>query len=337
MTGFMARHRLWFILGSCILLSLGFLSFHFRNTEPNTPLESAVITALTPIQRAAKSSWSLISNLTVKYGQLLHAAEERKGLLEELDSLQWQINQYREVVFQNERLRELLDYTSRFSYSFVVAEVICWDASNWASSLFINRGSRDGIEKDMAVITYLGVVGQVISATPWVSEVQIILSPESGISSFVQRTRSRGIVTGGLGRNRCLMKYIETTETPRAEDTVITSGYDYIFPKGLVIGKITKTERQAHELLQSVIIDTAVDFSNLEEVLVLLNQKLIPGFSVPELVGPELPLPTPQPESSSSERESLFEQQLQLDDAAVVRGNGYGLEIAIEDFESEAE
>ncbi|MBN2056305.1 rod shape-determining protein MreC, partial [bacterium] len=152
----------------------------------------------------------------------------------------------------------------------------------------------------MAVVTHSGVVGQVTRVTSRFSEIQVVLSPESGISAFVQRTRSHGIISGGIGRNRCLLKYIESTEQPRAGDFVVTSGHDRIFPKGLLIGHIIQTERQAHELLQSVVIETAVDFSRLEEVLILKSQDkaLLDKDFQDDLVPPDLPQSSPQPPAS---------------------------------------
>jgi rod shape-determining protein MreC len=120
----------------------------------------------------------------------------------------------------------------------------------------------------MAVVTPLGVVGQVVSATARTSKVLLLTDPNSGIDVLVQRTRSRGIVSGSLD-NGAVLKYVKRSEDIQEGDRLITSGMDGVFPKGLMVGTVIKVRKQHLGLFQYIEILPAVQSSRIEEVLVV--------------------------------------------------------------------
>ena len=120
----------------------------------------------------------------------------------------------------------------------------------------------------MAVVTPLGVVGQVVAVTPRAAKVLLLTDPNSGIDVLVQRTRSRGIVSGSL-ENGIVLKYMKRSEDVQEGDRLITSGMDGVFPKGLMVGTVIKVLKQHIGLCQFVEVLPAVQTLRTENVLVV--------------------------------------------------------------------
>jgi len=120
----------------------------------------------------------------------------------------------------------------------------------------------------MGVVTPLGVVGQVVSVTGRTAKVLLLTDPSSGIDVLVQRTRARGIVSGSLDYGT-ILKYVKRSEDVQEGDRLITSGIDGVFPKGLLVGTVTKARKQQLGLFQLIEVTPAVLASRTEEVLVV--------------------------------------------------------------------
>ena len=132
----------------------------------------------------------------------------------------------------------------------------------------LDKGNADGVRKNMAVVTPLGVVGQVVAVTPHTAKVLLMTDPNSGIDVLVQRTRSRGIVSGSL-ETGTILKYVKRSEDIQEGDRLITSGIDGVFPKGLMVGTVIKVRKQHLGLFQFVEILPAVQSSRTENVLIV--------------------------------------------------------------------
>jgi rod shape-determining protein MreC len=124
----------------------------------------------------------------------------------------------------------------------------------------------------MAVVSPLGVIGQVVAVTSRSAKVLLLTDPNSGVDAFVQRSRARGIVSGSLDYGP-IMKYVKRSEDVKEGDRLITSGLDGVFPKGLLVGTITKVNKKNFGLFQYVEVALAVDPSEIEEVLVVSVNK----------------------------------------------------------------
>ena len=150
----------------------------------------------------------------------------------------------------------------------VAAQVIGRDATNRYRAIILNKGESDGIKPDMGVVTPAGVVGRVVKTTGASSVVLLVTDPNNAIAGLIQRTRDEGIVEGtqqGLAQ----LKYIPLLSTLRDGDRVVTSGLVGDFPRGLVIGTITRIDKQEGALFQSAELMPEVDVSRVEEVLVI--------------------------------------------------------------------
>jgi rod shape-determining protein MreC len=162
----------------------------------------------------------------------------------------------------------LLDFRSELPSGAITATIIASSASSWFQSCVISKGSADGVRKGMAVVTPLGVVGKVAAVTGRTAKVLLLTDPNSGIDVLVQRTRSRGIVSGSL-ESGTVLKYIKRSEDVQEGDRLVTSGLDSGFPKGLLVGTVIRVRKQNRGLFQSVEVWPAVQAARVEEVLVV--------------------------------------------------------------------
>jgi rod shape-determining protein MreC len=122
----------------------------------------------------------------------------------------------------------------------------------------------------MAVINYAGFVGRVIEAEKYTAKILLISDPGLGVSAQGQRSRQEGLVCGTLGRN-LIMRYLPEKADIKAGDVIVTSGLNSAYPKGLLLGTVTEIGREFSSLSRYAAIEPAVDFSALEEVLVVVQ------------------------------------------------------------------
>ncbi len=161
---------------------------------------------------------------------------------------------------------------------------MAWDAGVNYKVLRINKGANQGIKLKSAVITADGLVGQVLRISNNFSDVLTVLDHNIRVDGIVERTRTHGIIEG-YSNFKCVMKYVTRTEPVVLDDLIISSGLGSIYPKGIRIGRITKIERETYGITQFIEITPVVDFSKLEEVVVLItndNFDATENLTVPE-------------------------------------------------------
>lgn len=189
-------------------------------------------------------------------------------LRREVEFLRGQNNELREAAAGSQRLADLLGFKNKQWPHTVPAQVMGRDSTNWYRGLLLNRGEQHGVYPEMGVITPGGMVGRIVKTTAYSSVMLLMSDPNIAVTTLIQRTRDQGIVTGtidGLVR----MKYIPLLSTVRKGDVVITSGLTGRFPKGLLVGVVTQIEKTEDDLFQSAILAPAVNFTKVEEVLVI--------------------------------------------------------------------
>jgi len=192
---------------------------------------------------------------------------EKRQLMSEVENLKKRIVDLREAYDENKRLRELLAFKETSDREIMAAQIIGWDSSPWSKTILINKGTKEGLTPNAAVVSSSGLVGRIIELGPRAARVILITDPNSRVGAIVQRTREQGVVEGKGGL--CRMKYISPETELKQGDVVISSGKGGIYPKGLVIGKIVKVADSDDGLFQTAIIQPGVNFSKLEEILCL--------------------------------------------------------------------
>lgn len=202
------------------------------------------------------------------YLALRRVRVENQHLRREIEFLRGQQNQMREAAAAGHRLASLLGFKERAWPDALAAQVIGRDTTNWYRGVLLDKGTRDGVEVGLGVVTQAGMVGRIVKVTRSSSVVLLVNDPNTAVTALVQRSRDEGIVTG-TPRGLVRMKYTPLLSTVRKGDVVVTSGLMGNFPKGLMIGVVTRILKTEDDLFQSAELAPAVDFSKLEEVLVI--------------------------------------------------------------------
>lgn len=268
MLAFLRRNQILLSSCFCLILSLYLLAASARGQLKYDPVGSALLWLIRPLQIGAQAMSNWIKELGRSPVTLASLRSENEHLRRRLQDLEAERNRLLESAATNKRLQELLDFRSQVPSGSITAALIANTASTWFQSCLLNKGSTANVRKGMAVVTPLGVVGQVVSVTAYSAKVLLITDANSGVDVLVQRTRSRGIVSGALDGN-IVMKYVKRSDDLQEGDRLITSGLDGVFPKGLLVGTIGKVRRQQAGLFQSVEVIPAVRASQVEEVLIV--------------------------------------------------------------------
>ena len=254
-----------FICFALILLS--------SNSNPRNSwngAEQLVVEGATPLQNVFKQTVNLVVTLWEDYFHLVDVHQENRRLKLELDSLKRENGLYKELVATHERLRDLLSFKEAVSRPAVAAQVVGLDPTGWFQSVVINKGTNAGIKLDMPVVNASGVVGRIVSVSPNYAKVLLIIDQNSAVDCLVQRSRDRGMVRGQSAQV-CRLDYMVKSGSVKEGDGVITSGLGRVFPKGLPVGTILSVKEGDGALFKEIAVTPAVDFSKLEEVLVILQ------------------------------------------------------------------
>lgn len=213
-----------------------------------------------------------LTNGITDIAELQYLRERNAELEETLARFQAELVELREIASDYQRLAELVDYTSgKTDQKFVTADVINVDQISFLRTIVINRGSADGIERGMPVVSGQGfLVGRVINVSANSARVQLVIDQNSAISARLQTTRVEGIVAG-TEAGGLRMELIPLGERIQDGDLVITSGLGGNLPSDIVIGQVTSSRQLEFALNQEAEIRSLVDFDTLEIVMVIIS------------------------------------------------------------------
>ncbi len=272
MIKYLKEYRFYITLFLFLLIPVIALDTATRAPRDYRFTDRAILWITAPFQTAI--SWSIDQFMDGYEGyiHLWHTKKTNTQLFEENKKLLNQIAQLKEAQNENIRLRSLLDFREKLELDTVIARVIARDISTDFRAIRINRGEIAGIKKGMAVVTHEGVVGRVLRATANTADVVTILDLLSAVDSIIERSRARGVVEG-LTDDTCLLKFVLRTDDIQIGDQLISSGLGGIFPKGVPVGVISKVTKKEFGITQDVEVRPSVDFTKLEEVMVVTQQK----------------------------------------------------------------
>ncbi|MGI6554369.1 MAG: rod shape-determining protein MreC [Bacillota bacterium] len=234
--------------------------------------EAFIRNLLAPLQSGVMVIGQKANNFLSQIANYAEISDENERLAEEVARLTAENNLLTEYKQENARLRKLLGLQDLIGtqFSLTAARVTARDLENLHQTLIINKGSEDGIRKDMPVINEQGLIGRIINVTDRTSEVLLILDREGAVGAMVQQTRVPGVVEGlGPGSDQLQMIHINVDAPIGVNQVIITSGYGGIFPKGLRIGYVKEIIPEANGLMKRAVIQPFVDFDRLEEILVV--------------------------------------------------------------------
>lgn len=213
-----------------------------------------------------------INNIWEDYIYLLDTKRDNDRLRKELSRLQGQTIQLVELNLENTRLRQLLGFKSKASFTTLPAQVVSRDPSNWFKTVLINKGKVSEVKRKATVVTHAGLVGHVVELSDKAAKVLLITDHSSRVAVLIQRTRAEGVLAGEGGET-CHIEYLSRLADVKVGDAVISSGLGGIFPKGLKVGEVVAVERKDYGLFQQVEVAPSADLSRLEEVLVFKSVK----------------------------------------------------------------
>lgn len=258
------------LIGALLLLALALGQLGYLG-----PVRNVTRALLVPFQAGLTRVGTDASDLVRSARDLRDLRQGNAQLQAEVNRLSVENARLTEVERENERLRQLLNFTRSnpwydYKAAAVIGHKIGEDTSNLLFSIFIDVGARDGVAVDMPVITDRGLVGRVVAVGPNVAEVLLLIDPASAVNVRVQNSRVTGIVRGKIDSG-LVMERIAQGETVSPGDIVLTSGLGGNFPDKLVIGQITEVLQRDSDMFQSARIRPTVDFGKLEEVMVIVT------------------------------------------------------------------
>jgi rod shape-determining protein MreC len=205
------------------------------------------------------------------YFDLVSVRQQNLRLRRQLAQFEIQRARMAELAIENHHLSDLLELRDALATTAVAANVIGSDATGLSRSLLLSQGAGSGLRRDMAVISAEGVVGKLIAIASDSSRALLINDHNSALDAFDQRSRARGIIAGVI-EDGLRMKYVDRSEDVKFGDTIVTSGMDAIFPRGLLVGQVIKVSQESRGLFLTVEVRPAVDFRKIEQVLILTRQ-----------------------------------------------------------------
>ena len=244
------------------------LLFLFQDTRIREPLHLAALTVLKPVLLGIQSGLSGAADFRHSVFQFWRTFKNQGELETHAAELDSKLVRYEEAVRENERLKKLLDFRNTLSGKPIAARVIGWDLSPWRRTVILDKGEKQGIKKDMAVMVPDGLVGRVLESGPRVSRAILLTDPEARVSALTDTSRVRGVVVG-QGLSHLQLRYLSLDAPAAVEQTVMTSGAGGLFPKGLRVGTIENISRDPDGLHLIASVRPFVQFSKLEEVLCL--------------------------------------------------------------------
>ncbi len=189
-------------------------------------------------------------------------------LKDEVTGLEYNLLRQKDIVRENEQLRELLDLKKDISAPSVAAFVISRDPNNWMTSLIVDKGSKDGLAPGMPVVTRLGVGGKIAEAGETTSKVMLINDPGFSVAAAIERSREVGLI-GGTLQGICRMRYLDPNADVQVGDKVVTSKLSTSFPQGLSIGEVLAVEESVYSPSKECLVKPFVRLSELELVFII--------------------------------------------------------------------
>ncbi len=235
-------------------------------------LDRALIAFTAPIEHAIVVAVGGVTDVWGNYIWLVHTRAQDMALRQEMLRQRAELQLAGEITTENARLRGLLELADKSApLKLLAAPVIAVGASPHSHTLRIGRGTNDGVQAGEAVIAPEGIVGTITLVTAGYADVQLIVAPQAAVPALSARTRGRSTVRGTGDLSRCHLDYALRTDELVEGDLLVTAGGAGFFPKGLRIGQVVNVQKRATGMFLGAEVVPAVDFSRLDEVLIVLS------------------------------------------------------------------
>jgi rod shape-determining protein MreC len=236
-----------------------------------TPISRIVVNPIISAQTWLAKRYQAVQSLITQPEDITLLRQKNVELEAENSQLQVQIIELQQQVTEAQLLSTLVDYERRHvENEYIAASVIARDVSPFMHYVIINRGSDDGLKKGMPVITQQGLVGSISAVTARAARVQLINDPGSSINVTLQKSELEAVLNGQI-TGEVELDMISQNANVQPGDLVMTSGLGGNYPANIVIGQVVTVRSETYALFQSASVQPAVDFSQLEIVLIITN------------------------------------------------------------------
>lgn len=273
-SSFMTSKYILIVLTAVCLI---FISTSFFTDRLVAPLRSAISMVVVPLQKGMNNLglWTYDKYTTLQ--EISVVLDENKELKSKVDDLTEENNQLRQDTYELSRLRELYQLDEKYTgYTKVGARIIEVTADNWSKAFKVDKGSDDGIQKDMNVIAGGGLVGIVTEVGKNYSIIKTIIEDNNSVSGMLIDTNETCIVEGDIEQSDSgfvKLTHFKSDITVRDGDKVVTSNISDKYLQGILIGYAKGVTPDSNNLTQSGYLVPAVDFNNLQEVLIITEMK----------------------------------------------------------------
>lgn len=272
----------------CVLLlglPLIFLQANVKSQEQINPVDRVLLRISAPIQAAITGTAAAVHRGWRRYVYLVDVEKQNERLRDEVRRLRHALRDARSNVDRVKRYERLLAFRAARGFETVGARVIGRQSSPFSRllRLRIDRG-KPLLRTGLPVVSADGIVGRVTRALGLYSDVLLAVDPESAIDVIVQRSGARGVLKGTDGTDRCRIQYLLRKADVKAGDLVVSSGSEGVFPRGVPVGRVAKVTPRTYGIYKEVEVAPVVDFSSLEDVLVIVAPPPPPVDAKPKRV-----------------------------------------------------
>ncbi len=252
-----------------------------------TPLSRILLNPVVSAQTWIATRYQAVQSFIQAPQDTIRLRQRNTDLEAEVSRLQAQVIELQQRISETSILSALVDFArANPEYSYQAAAVIGYDTSPFLRYVLINRGSDQGLRRGMPVVTQQGLVGRIAAVTSSAARVQLITDTTSTVNVRLDPSGAQAVLNGQITGDVSL-EMIPQDTTIEVGDLVLTSGLGGSYPPNLLVGQVSSVRSQAQDLFQRASVQTAVDFSQLEIVLVITNftpvdiQPLLPEQGTP--------------------------------------------------------
>jgi rod shape-determining protein MreC len=268
-----SRHKSLALLAGVIIAQVLLLAVQIKRDSRGRLVRVWAISATTPFERTGAWGFGKVRGVWDHYFALRSTTLENEALRVENDALKLTISELHGKASEADRLATLLNFRqSHQAIPMVGARVIGASPGTASRTIEIDRGERDGVRRNMAVITPDGAVGKVIETYRDTSQILLLTDRESGAGAILVQSRTQGAI-GGSGEPTLIMKYVAAEDTVNVGEKIVTSGMDKIFPRDIPVGTVMQVQAKTGDTFKQIRVQPAAKLDRLEEVIVLLTQQ----------------------------------------------------------------
>ena len=263
-----------------IIIILAIFSFTLKEDRQLNKFESLIKDTVTGIERVVMYPFNWVFKKIDDYNELKDIREKYQTILPEIDRIDSLITENTELRKQLEAMKEELkiDYTLN-EYEFLNATVISRNISYWYNTITIDKGTYNGIEKDMVIVNSDGLIGKVVSTTTFTSDVKLLTTSDTNNKISVAISNGKNKLYGlikdyNYNNNYLEVEGISNTESVSIGDYVYTSGLGGVFPSGILIGKVSEITTDEYDLAKIINVSPVANFDNINFVAVLKRKEI---------------------------------------------------------------